>query len=184
MEPNQFIIASPDDFCNWKTINDTIMGGSSQGRCEVKSKGLCFEGNVVEKDGGFVSCLSPIFTSYFDLSTYKGIQIDLDGQGRTLKLAISCADNITRFSQFFSGGVKWVAEVKTNSDGNTSVKIPFDMFLPTIRAKPVFFPVSIDLSSICQFQLLHSKFGISGKPNIDFKPGPFTIIIHSLSAYS
>ena len=184
MSFEQLLIVGSSEFSSWMTINDTIMGGSSQASCKSIANGLCLEGNVVEKNGGFVSCCSPILKPSLDLSCFEGINIDIEGQGKTLKVAISCSDNLTRFTEYFSGGVRWIANVKTMQTGITRVKIPFDTLEPNIRANPIRFPLSFSPSSINQFQLLYSKFGVSGNLNSDFEEGPFRLTIHSLSAYS
>ena len=183
MNPSNLLIASSDEFKNWKTINDTIMGGSSQATCRSVANGLYLEGNLIEENGGFISCRSPFLISPIDLSTFSGMQIELDGKGRTLKFAVTCGDLVTRVSESFSGGVKWVAELTTKDIGTTSVKIPFNKFEPCIRAKPIRLPTQFATDSIVQFQLLYSKFGIAGKLNSDFIPGPFSILLRSISAF-
>ena len=49
------------EFDGWKTLNDTVMGGSSSAFCEISNSGLILKGNIVEKAGGFVSCRSSIY---------------------------------------------------------------------------------------------------------------------------
>ena len=58
-EPTKLL--SSNDFNEWFSLNDTIMGGSSEAVCKTSSKGLSLEGVVVEEKGGFVSCKSPVF---------------------------------------------------------------------------------------------------------------------------
>ncbi len=178
------LIVGSNDFSQWRTINDTIMGGSSSAACKLNSRCLCLEGNVVEENGGFISCRSPVISPPIDLSGYLGIEIDVEGQGLKLKFAISCADRVTRISDFVSGGIRWVAEFETKEIGNTLVKIPFANFRPTIRAKPISFSLNFPLNSVQQFQLLYSKFGTDGELNTKFKSGPFSIIIRSINVYS
>jgi len=36
-------------FSDWKSLNDTIMGGSSRANCRSSDKGLFLEGNLVEE---------------------------------------------------------------------------------------------------------------------------------------
>ncbi|AAP99889.1 MULTISPECIES: CIA30 family protein [Prochlorococcus] len=184
MVADALLIASSDEFSNWMTINDTIMGGSSTAVCQVTSKGLSLEGDLIEENGGFVSCRSPALSPPLDLSAFLGIQLDVEGQGRTLKFAISCGDGFTRVTDYLSGGLRWVAEFKTLKSGITQAKIPFDSFKPTIRARPVRLPIKFSANSISQFQLLHSKFGADGNSNLGFRAGKFLILIHSISAYS
>ena len=183
MEQNLDLISREQEFSKWQTINDTIMGGSSKAVCKVVKEGLSFQGVVVEENGGFVSCLSPVFDPPLNLSEYSGIKLDLDGDGRTLKFAVSCEDQFSRFTEFFTGGIRWVTEVQTERSGKTCIKIPFKDLKPTIRAKPIPMPLKFNSFSIHQFQLLHSKFGTSGNLNTGFKEGPFDILIRSLSAY-
>ena len=72
------------EFSDWKSLNDTIMGGSSRASCRSSDQGLFLEGNLVEEGGGFVSCRSPIFDKPFNLSKYSGLIIDVEGEGLSL----------------------------------------------------------------------------------------------------
>ena len=119
MSIHNILIADSKDFSMWRMINDTIMGGSSQGRCKVTSAGLSLEGTLIEANGCFVSCCSPLFVPPLDFTRFCGIQINIDGQGRTLKIAIACEGNFSRFTQFFSTGIRWVAEMETKKLGTT-----------------------------------------------------------------
>ena len=184
MSNDHILIANSKDFSKWRMINDTIMGGSSEGICKLTSAGLSLEGTLIEANGGFVSCCSPLFAPPLDLTRFRGIQINIDGQGRTLKIAIACEGNFSRLTQFFSTGIRWVAEIETNKFGTTVSQIPFEACSPTIRAKPIGFPLKLKASSITQVQLLHSRFGTDGGINPGFKPGPFSILLRSISAYS
>ena len=49
-----------DGFVGWQALNDTIMGGRSQGHCHCGSWGLEFTAQVVRQGGGFISCRSPV----------------------------------------------------------------------------------------------------------------------------
>ena len=127
------VIADSKDFSMWRMINDTIMGGSSEGICKVTSAGLSLEGILIEENGGFVSCCSPLFAPPLDLSGSRGIQINIDGQGRTLKIAIACEGNFSRFTQFFSTGIRWVAEIETDTLFSLSF---ISLGIPTINFSP------------------------------------------------
>jgi len=160
------------------------MGGSSEAICKTSPNGLCLKGHIVEENGGFVSCRSPVLSPVLDLSDFVGIELDVEGQGQTLKFSISCGDGFTRISDFISGGIRWVSEFKTKENSNTIVQIPFIDFEPTIRAKPIKLPLSFAGNSVQQVQLLYSKFGTGGKMNSGFKTGPFCFYIRSINAYS
>ena len=172
------------EFSDWKSLNDTIMGGSSRASCRSSDKGLFLEGNLVEEGGGFVSCRSPIFDKPFNLSKYSGLIIDVEGEGRTLKFAIACEKKPLSLSNLLKGDIRWVASIPTNKNGVSRIKVPFKNLEPARRAKPVRLPLRFDPTCINRFQLLHSKFGQPGKMNSGFFPGPIKVLIKSISAYS
>ena len=172
------------EFLHWESLNDTIMGGSSRANCRSTDKGLFLEGNLIEEGGGFVSCRSPIFSKPFDLSNYSGLIIDVEGEGRTLKLAIACEKKTFSLSNLLKGDIRWVASIPTKKEGVSRIKIPFKDLEPARRAKPVRLPLSFDASCINRFQVLHSKFGQPGKMNSGFSSGPIKLLIKSISAYS
>ena len=171
------------EFSDWKSLNDTIMGGSSRASCRSSDKGLFLEGNLVEEGGGFVSCRSPIFDKPFNLSKYSGLIIDVEGEGRTLKFAIACEKKPLSLSILLKGDIRWVASIPTNKKGVSSIKVPFKNLEPARRAKPVRLPLRFDPTCVNRFQLLYSKFGQPGKINSGFSPGPIKVLIKSISAY-
>ena len=171
------------EFSDWKSLNDTIMGGSSRASCRSSDKGLFLEGNLVEEGGGFVSCRSPIFDKPFNLSKYSGLIIDVEGEGRTLKFAIACEKKPLSLSNLLKGDIRWVASIPTNKKGVSRMKVPFKNLVPARRAKPVRLPLRFDPTCVNRFQLLYSKFGQPGKINSGFSPGPIKVFIKSISAY-
>ena len=82
------LVVAGDGFAGWHSLNDTIMGGRSQGQCQSGSTGLVMTAEVVAEGGGFVSCRSPLFSPPLDLSAQAGLQLELEGDGRRYKLAI------------------------------------------------------------------------------------------------
>ena len=172
------------EFSNWKSLNDTIMSGSSLAKCRSSEKGLFLEGNLVEEGGGFVSCRSPVFDKPFNLSKYSGLILDVEGEGRTLKLAIACEKKPLSLSNLLKGDIRWVASIPTKKNGASKIKIPFKDLEPARRAKPVRLPISFNATCINRFQILHSKFGQPGKMNSGFFAGPIKVLIKSISAYS
>ena len=171
------------EFSDWKSLNDTIMGGSSRANCRSSDKGLFLEGNLVEEGGGFVSCRSPIFDKPFNLSKYSGLIIDVEGEGRTLKFAIACEKKPLSLSNLLKGDIRWVASIPTNKKGVSRIEVPFKNLEPARRAKPVRLPLRFDPTCVNRFQLLYSKFGQPGKINSGFSPGPIKVLIKSISAY-
>ena len=178
----------PYDFEGWEPLNDDVMGGTSQAICIKSSIGLILKGSIVEENGGFVSCKSPVFTPPIDLSAFKGLQLKVDGKGRTLKFAVACKPDLLDFSEYIlnrsPGGLLWVAEFETNIFSSTILRIPFENLEPIVATNPPFMPVKFKANCINQFQLLHSKFGRPGELNPGFKPGKIKIVLESISAYS
>ena len=170
------------DFAEWSSLNDTIMGGSSRAGCHVSAEGLLLEGELVEAGGGFVSCRSPRLQPPLDLSPYSSLQLDVEGEGRTLKLALGCRDGALGLTELIPGGLRWVVDVATAKEGVTRITVPFAELRPTVRAKPVGLPLRFDASGITRIQLLHSKFGDAGDLNPGFRPGPIRLLIRSIRA--
>lgn len=181
------VIVEGSGFSGWHALNDTIMGGRSQGTTRVDSEGLTFEAEVIETGGGFVSVRSPLFSPPLDLSAYGGLQLDLLGDGRRYKLAVACADGVAGLTELIPGGLRWVAEFGTQPDGLTQVGVRFDQLTASIRAKPVNalpmgLPLHFDASRINRLQILHSKFGDDGGLNPGFRPGPLQIKLRAIHA--
>ncbi|WP_320667616.1 CIA30 family protein [Prochlorococcus sp. MIT 1307] len=178
------IIASYKDFGNWIALNDTIMGGSSEATCKLTSQGLVLDGKLIEEGGGFVSCQSPLYKPTLNLSGFCGFQLQLDGQGRTLKFAVACKGSFLGYKSFFGSGLRWVSTFPTKPEGKTIIQIPFNKLKPTIRAKRVIPFTKFDPSSIYQIQLLYSKFGLPGEMNPGFKSGPIHLLLREVSSYA
>ena len=176
------LIASGDAFSGWQPLNDTIMGGRSQGQCQAGSEGLQFDAHVEPEGGGFVSVRSPVFEPPLDLSPYGALELSLDGEGRRFKLAIACADGMAGLTELIPGGLRWVAEFSTRSHGTSLVTIPFNRLTPSVRATPVGLPLRFDASRITRLQVLHSKFGDLGGRNPGFRPGPLQLLIRTIRA--
>ena len=62
MMPELSKVVSSSDFDDWFSLNDTVMGGSSNAFCKTSSKGLSLEGLLVEEKGGFISCKTPKYS--------------------------------------------------------------------------------------------------------------------------
>ena len=175
-------IASGDGFAGWQALNDTIMGGRSRGTVQASSDGLVMEAFVEPEGGGFVSCRSPVFDPPLDLSSYGALELQLDGDGRRFKLALACRDGVAGLTELIPGGLRWVSEFSTRSQGTSSVVIPFSRLTPSVRATPVGMPVRFDPARITRLQILHSKFGDMGGRNPGFRPGELRLLIRSISA--
>lgn len=176
------LVVAGDGFAGWHSLNDTIMGGRSQGQCQSGSTGLVMNAEVVAEGGGFVSCRSPLFSPPLDLSAQAGLQLELEGDGRRYKLAIACSDGLAGLTELIPGGLRWVAEFGTEAQGLTQVWIPFSQLRPSVRAKPVGLPLRFDPARITRLQILHSRFGDDGGENSGFRAGALRLRIQAIRA--
>ena len=179
---DRLLIVSGTGFSGWSTLNDSIMGGRSSGDCVAGTQGLLMESQVIEAGGGFVSCRSADYVPHLDLSGYRGLFLDLDGDGRRYKLAIACADRVTGAAELIPGGLRWVAEFDTEPQGTTEVFVPFQRLTPSVRARPLGLPLRFDPARIQRIQILHSKFNDSGGLNPGFREGPLRLLLRRLEA--
>ena len=134
---NKKVLFQKKEFEGWKTLNDTVMGGSSSAYCENTNSGLLLKGNIIEKAGGFVSCRSSIYKPSLDISEYQSFELKIDGQGRTFKFAVACEDDILGLTEFIPGGLRWIKSFPTKKFGTTSIQIPFNSLSPSVRANTV-----------------------------------------------
>jgi hypothetical protein len=176
------LLVAGDGFSGWQSLNDTIMGGRSQGSCRGTSEGLVMEAFVEPEGGGFVSCRSPVFQPPLDLSAYGALQLELDGDGRRYKLALACRDGVAGLTELIPGGLRWVAEFSTQASGTSLITIPFSRLTASVRATPVGLPLRFDAAGITRIQVLHSKFGDIGGRNPGFRPGELRLLIRSIRA--
>lgn len=175
-------IVAADGFVAWQPLNDTIMGGRSQGDCRATSEGLLMEAFVEPEGGGFVSCRSPLYAPPLDLSAYGALRLELDGDGRRYKLAMACRDGVAGLTELIPGGLRWVAEFSTQSSGTSVVTIPFNRLTASVRATPVGLPLRFDAAGVTRLQILHSKFGDIGGRNPGFRPGDLRLLVRSIQA--
>ncbi|MEO1001687.1 MAG: CIA30 family protein [Cyanobacteria bacterium J06638_7] len=176
-------ITAGDGFSGWHTLNDTIMGGRSQGQCRVGPGGLVFEGEVIEAGGGFISCRSPVLSPPLDLSAHQGLELELSGEGRRFKLAVGCSDGMAGLSELIPGGLRWVSEFSTEAEGVTTLRLPFAQLRPSVRARPLGLPLRFQAGRVNRLQVLHSRFGDDGSANAGFRPGPIRFCLHSIRAF-
>ena len=73
------------------------------------------------------------------------------------KIALGCRDGAMGLTELIPGGLRWVIDVPTQSEGITPVVVKFADLRPTVRAKPVGLPLRFDAGGITRIQLLHSS---------------------------
>ena len=182
-------ICSGTGFAGWHALNDPIMGGRSSGQVRISSdEGLLFEGEVVEQGGGFISVRSPLLSPALNLEASAGLALVIAGEGRRFKLAIACGDDVGGLTNLIPGGLRWVTEFATQTQGSTTVTIPWQQLRPSVRAQPVErlpfgYQPRFDASRILRLQLLHSKFDDQGGLNTGFRPGPIRFGLQQIAAF-
>ena len=73
---------------SWYPVNDTVMGGVSQGEVIYEADSMVFEGYVsTDSNGGFASVRSPDDT--LDLSGYDDLYIRMKSEGQPFSLVLS-----------------------------------------------------------------------------------------------
>lgn len=78
---------------NWKTVNDGVMGGKSEGDFELTEENLIhFKGSIsLRNNGGFSSLRYLLNTS--DVSKYKKIRLTILGDGKQYQFRIKNKEN-------------------------------------------------------------------------------------------
>ena len=75
------------DSPQWMAINDTVMGGRSQGNVSTNKNSLSFEGSIsFDNNGGFASVRGPFKAT--DLSAYTTVEIRYKTTGQSFALTL------------------------------------------------------------------------------------------------
>lgn len=117
-----FDFSKPAVASEWKTVNDNVMGGVSEGRVGVTENALQFYGSLsLENNGGFASARSP--ATRIDLSKYDGLIFRIRGDGRDYYLNVRVPTEQIAFS--------YRASFKTEQGKWMEVRMPFADLQPT-----------------------------------------------------
>lgn len=111
------------DELRWRTVNDNVMGGKSQGDFQTTDRGtLLFSGTTsLRNNGGFSSIRTR--RQPLDLKGYDGLEVRVRGDGRTYKVALRTS-RATRWISYW-------AELPTVAGEWQVTRIPFDAWVPT-----------------------------------------------------
>ena len=160
----------------WGAVDDVVMGGVSQSGLTATAQGALFSGSVsTENSGGFASVRTRNFDPPLDLSNYSGIELRIRGDGKRYKFLLR---DETRWD-----GVGYSSSFDTAADTWTTVRIPFNEFIPVFRARTLTDGQHVDPSRLRAFQVMLSKFEYDGALNPTFEPGTFQLFIESINAY-
>jgi uncharacterized protein YbjT (DUF2867 family) len=159
----------------WGALDDVVMGGVSESNLQMIENGAVFAGNVsTANSGGFASVRTKNFSPAYDLSGYQGIKLHVKGDGQRYKIFLRTETNWD--------GVGYSYSFDTVANTWIDVTIPFTELIPVFRAKTVKDYPKIDISKVCSFQLMLSKFEYDGALNPKFSPGSFALEIASIKA--
>lgn len=156
---------STDRDLGWYVVNDTVMGGRSEGDFELQQGQLHFAGSTNTNGGGFSSIRTKPLQ--LDLSEYAGIRVSLKGDGRryTWRLATD--------ARWRGREISYWAEFETVDGIWSSVNIPFSSFVPRFRGSQLNGP-ALNLGQITGMGLMI----------YDNRDGAFDLQLASVSAFS
>ncbi len=159
-----FDFSDPETTGLFHPIDDQVMGGISASRMQPEGDHAVFAGEVsFENFGGFASVRS--FPGSYDLSPYKGVELEARGDGKTYKFSLTTDlrfDSVVYRARFVPAGQGWL-----------TTKIPFADFNPTFRGDMVPGAPPLDPSRINTFGFLIS----------DKQEGPFRLEVRSIGVY-
>lgn len=148
----------------WVAVNDTVMGGRSDGDLEIKDGVLHFSGNLsLENNGGFSSIRH---ATDVDLGERRGIRLKVKGDGRSYQLRLNTD------ARYYQQPVAFSATFETREDDWVEVEIPFDQLTASFRGRQLS-GYDFDPSNIRAIGVLLG----------DKTPGPFKLKIEEISAY-
>lgn len=136
-----FRFDSPEASRQWRTVNDTVMGGRSIGQMKlVEDNRLQFSGTIsTENNGGFAG-VKAIGASPFGLKKGDVIVAKVRGDGRQYLLNLHYATDILGEGPVIKGrrrpdGYSYRQPFETKKDEWTEVQLPVDKFFTVWRGK-------------------------------------------------
>ncbi|MGC1515511.1 MAG: CIA30 family protein [Maribacter sp.] len=138
---------------DWKVVDDTVMGGRSNGGFKIDKNGNgVFYGHVsLENNGGFSSVRYS--TQKMDVQAFKAFEIRLRGDGKSYQFRSKASHN-QRHSYIF--------EFATSGDWQV-ITIPFSEMYPAFRGN------TLDIQNYPGEALAEIAFLIGNKKEQDFQ---------------
>ncbi|MFT5904551.1 MAG: NADH dehydrogenase [ubiquinone] 1 alpha subcomplex assembly factor 1 [Cryomorphaceae bacterium] len=147
----------------WRTVNDSVMGGRSQGSSFLTEAGnRIFSGEIsLKNNGGFSSVRT--FGAEYDLSAYEGVIVKVRGDGRKYYFTAR-ANNRSRVAFWY--------DMQTKVGELTTFKIPFSSLYATSFGRKLA-SVKFNPKNITSFGLML----------YDKKEGEFNLELESVKIY-
>lgn len=156
--------AMPIGEMQWRAVNDTVMGGVSQGTVNVREH-VRFEGVLsLEQNGGFASIRAP--TPPGALVDATALRVVVNGDGRTYELTLRRADVPLRAGSY--------RVAMPTEQGETELLLPLSDFRPTSFGRPVTGAPALDTAL--------DQVNSIGIMLADKQPGPFALEVLEISA--
>ena len=149
----------------WYVVNDSVMGGRSEGAFEQEQGELSFTGRTNTSGGGFSSIRTK--SLQLNLSSNAGIRLNVRGDGRRYTWRLATA------ARWRGKQVSYWADFETKSGTWSIVNIPFSKFIPKVRGYQLDGP-ALDPGQITGMGLMI----------YDNQDGPFKLDLDSVRAYS
>ncbi len=152
------------DKIKWRTVNDGVMGGQSDGNSFLTEAGnRIFTGEIsLENNGGFSSVRTDGAT--YDLSSFDGVSVRVRGDGRSYFFTARTSDR---------GMIAYWFPVQTKAGEWTTVKVPFSDMYPTSFGRKIA-GAPLDVKQIKSFGfMLYDKV-----------EGGFNLEIESIKVYN
>lgn len=148
----------------WYVVNDSVMGGRSEGAFELDRGVLRFAGETNTDGGGFSSIRTE--SLQLDLSNHAGIRVRARGDGRRYTW------RLTTTARWRGRPVSYWAEFPTQDGAWTEIDIPFASFVPRFRGNQLDGP-ELDPAAITGMGLMI----------YDKRDGPFEIHLAAVYAF-
>ena len=160
-----FDFSQNESLSEWRSVNDTVMGGISSSRIEQTESGnALFAGTVsLDNNGGFASIRGPSMQE--SIAGFKGIAVRLRGDGKKYKIGL-------RTDEMFDGVFHQAGFLSQNGAWQ-EVKIPFTDFVPTYHGRRLSDDKRIEPEEIKSVSFLIA----------DKQKGPFRLEIDWIKAY-
>ncbi len=140
----------------WFSVDDSVMGGISKGKTEVKGGTMMFSGDLsLKNDGGFSSIRT---AGKYDFSGKSGFVLRVKGDGRTYKMRIETD------ARHNGSEIGYQVDFSTEEGKYIEVKVPFTSFEPGWRGEELNGP-PLDLSKVEEIGIVLA----------DGKEGPFAL---------
>ena len=148
-----------DRSLSWRVVNDTVMGGVSQGAVSTRGGAVEFAGELsLDNNGGFASVRTA--RADLDLAQASGLSVTVRGDGRTWWLTLGTRDRPL-------GAGSYRVALPTRADEETTLDVAFADFRYTAYGRPVRGAPPLDAVA--------DRIESLGVLLSDKQPGPFRI---------